>query len=331
MSSRAPQARAAAGALVAGVLALAAPAPALAQQPSPTATPVPVASPTPEPVPSPQAQPAPEPVIDHVPARRPLGRAAEVSGHLENGPAGAYLTLERRRAGGEWHALASQRTSPEGRVTFRVEDLRASALYRLVYGDPATGTPSYSDAAAIEVPARLRLRHAPRHPFAGRHLKLSGSLRPARAGRALVVEERRDGRWVVLGRARAGDGSFSFVLSPHGARDRIFRVRFAGDERNAPAARVRFVRIFDPALATWYGPGLYGNGTACGKTLRPDTLGIAHRSLPCGTEVTVVYGGRAITVPVIDRGPYSGAEWDLTQEAAERLGFTGTDTVGTDT
>lgn len=329
MSSRAAGARAASGALVAGVLALAAPVPALAQQPAPTATPVPVISPTPGPAPSPQAQP--EPVIDRIPARRPFGRDAQVSGHLESGPAGAYLILERRRAGGEWRTIASKRTSPEGRVTFGVEDLRTSALYRLVYEDPSSGTRSYSDAAAIEVAAALRLRHAPRHPFAGRRLELKGSLQPAFSGRRVVIEERRDGRWAALGRARAGDGTLSFVWTPRGARDRILRVRFAGDERNAPVARVLFVRVFAPALATWYGPGLYGNGTACGRTLRPDTLGIAHRSLPCGTEVTVVYNGKAITLPVIDRGPYSGAEWDLTQEAAERLGFSGTDTVGTDT
>jgi hypothetical protein len=270
-------------------------------------------------------------VIDRLPARRPFGRGATIAGHLEDGPADAYLTLERRRPGGDWRALASKRTRADGTVTFRVGDLRTTALYRLVYEDAGTGEASYSDAAGIEVVPLLRLSSAPRHPFAGRHLVLKGTLRPAPAGRRVVVEERRDGRWAVLGRAGAGDGSFSFRLTPKGARDRIFRVRFLGDELNGPATQVRFVRVFDPGLATWYGPGLYGNGTACGQTLRPDTLGIAHRSLPCGTEVTVVYNGRSITVPVIDRGPYSGAEWDLTQEAAERLGFSSTDTVGTDT
>src|SRR5215471_7928543 len=39
------------------------------------------------------------------------------------------------------------------------------------------------------------------------------------------------------------------------------------------------------AGATWYGPGLYGNKTACGETLLPNTIGVAHRSLPCGTTV----------------------------------------------
>ena len=51
------------------------------------------------------------------------------------------------------------------------------------------------------------------------------------------------------------------------------------------------------AGATWYGPGLYGNQTACGQTLRPDTIGVAHRNLPCGTTVKFVYHGHAAGHP----------------------------------
>ena len=59
------------------------------------------------------------------------------------------------------------------------------------------------------------------------------------------------------------------------------------------------------AGATWYGPGLYGRHTACGQMLRPGTLGVAHRSLPCGTAVKFTFHGRQIVTRVIDRGPYS--------------------------
>jgi hypothetical protein len=83
--------------------------------------------------------------------------------------------------------------------------------------------------------------------------------------------------------------------------------------------------VFAPmrwAGATWYGPGLYGNHTACGKLLRPHTVGVAHRSLPCGTTVKFVYHGRSIVTQVIDRGPYSpGNDWDLTHAAACALHF----------
>ena len=78
------------------------------------------------------------------------------------------------------------------------------------------------------------------------------------------------------------------------------------------------------AGATWYGPGFYGKRTACGQVLRPGTLGVAHRDLPCGTAVKFVYDGRQIVTRVIDRGPYSkGFSWDLTNGAREALGFEG--------
>jgi rare lipoprotein A len=82
------------------------------------------------------------------------------------------------------------------------------------------------------------------------------------------------------------------------------------------------------AGATWYGPGLYGNRTACGQVLRPHTVGVAHRSLPCGTAVKFAYGGRQLVTTVIDRGPYThGNAWDLTNGARRALDFEGTDRV----
>ena len=79
-------------------------------------------------------------------------------------------------------------------------------------------------------------------------------------------------------------------------------------------------------IATWFGPGFYGKKTACGQTLTPVVEGLANRSLPCGTLVKVGYRGRSITLPVLDRGPYSriGAQWDLTAGAAAALGITET-------
>lgn len=76
--------------------------------------------------------------------------------------------------------------------------------------------------------------------------------------------------------------------------------------------------------ASWYGPGLYGNKTACGETLRANTLGVAHKKLPCGTIVKFIYQGQALVTQVIDRGPYvKGRTWDLTAAASEALGLEG--------
>jgi rare lipoprotein A (peptidoglycan hydrolase) len=58
-------------------------------------------------------------------------------------------------------------------------------------------------------------------------------------------------------------------------------------------------------------------------------LGVAHRSLPCGTLVDLSYGGHEITVPVVDRGPYRhGVSWDLTTATSQALGIDQTVRIG---
>jgi peptidoglycan hydrolase-like protein with peptidoglycan-binding domain len=92
-----------------------------------------------------------------------------------------------------------------------------------------------------------------------------------------------------------------------------------------PQTRPALVALMRVLKATWYGPGFYGRRTACGKRLGRATLGVAHRTLPCGTRVTFYHGGRFATVAVIDRGPFrQGVAWDLTEAAAKRLGFRST-------
>jgi rare lipoprotein A len=97
----------------------------------------------------------------------------------------------------------------------------------------------------------------------------------------------------------------------------------AASTATAPGADLAF-SPFRYAGASWYGPGLWGRQTACGATLRRNTLGVAHKTLPCGTTVKFVYHGHAVVTQVIDRGPYvKGRAFDLTQAASEALGFEG--------
>ena len=80
------------------------------------------------------------------------------------------------------------------------------------------------------------------------------------------------------------------------------------------------------AIASWYGPGLWNNRTACGLVLTPSLVGVASRTLPCGTRVELRWHGVTVTAPVVDRGPYvAGRLWDLTAALCQRLGrcFTG--------
>jgi rare lipoprotein A (peptidoglycan hydrolase) len=95
--------------------------------------------------------------------------------------------------------------------------------------------------------------------------------------------------------------------------------------RSRRAAKLKAAKAHRHNVATWFGPGLYGHKTACGQRLTPIVRGVASRTLPCGTLVHISYRGHAITVPVLDRGPYAhGAEWDLTTGAAQALNITET-------
>ena len=71
----------------------------------------------------------------------------------------------------------------------------------------------------------------------------------------------------------------------------------------------------------------FGLPIACqvnGGVLHRDDLGVANKTLPCGTMITFRYHGKGIRVPVIDRGPYiEGREWDLTGATAVALDFPG--------
>ncbi|CAB4878799.1 unannotated protein [freshwater metagenome] len=92
--------------------------------------------------------------------------------------------------------------------------------------------------------------------------------------------------------------------------------RTAGRRQSAPRAG----RLMRTRVATWYGPGSYGSTTACGHVLRATTIGIAHRTLPCGTKVRLTYRGRSVFTRVIDRGPYvAGVDYDVTLAVARRL------------
>jgi rare lipoprotein A (peptidoglycan hydrolase) len=95
-----------------------------------------------------------------------------------------------------------------------------------------------------------------------------------------------------------------------------------------PATTRALAETWGVRTAAYYGPGLYGNRTACGHTLRHRTRGVAHRSLPCGARVPVYRNGRIAIFPVIDRGPYtSGVQLDLTYAAARMLGLSTTSAV----
>lgn len=128
--------------------------------------------------------------------------------------------------------------------------------------------------------------------------------------------------WALRGLALGTPPSASFADTTDGAVRSLQASAGIGTSgvvdkptRKALAGRMRNQR------ASWYGPGLFGNRTACGKKLRKGTMGVAHRKLPCGTKVTFAYKGRWVRAKVIDRGPFvKGRKWDLTYQVARQLG-----------
>jgi rare lipoprotein A (RlpA)-like double-psi beta-barrel protein len=93
-----------------------------------------------------------------------------------------------------------------------------------------------------------------------------------------------------------------------------------------PPAIATLAVLADPptagiVIASWYGPGFYGNRTACGQTYTPEIIGVAHRTLRCGTLLVLEYRGRTLTAPVIDRGPYiAGRTLDLSNATRIAMG-----------
>ena len=159
--------------------------------------------------------------------------------------------------------------------------------------------------------------------LSGHALVVRGRVRPGGSHRVKVIVRGPSGGLAGTTTKRSGAFRMSWGL-PHSG---IYTVRAFGvhDRRVKGSGSVaRHFTVYRHAVASYYGPGLYGNGVACGGTLMPGTLGVAHKSLPCGTMVKLRYHGHSVTVPVIDRGPYvAGRDYDLTEATRERLHFPG--------
>ena len=155
---------------------------------------------------------------------------------------------------------------------------------------------------------------------------------PGGAGQTIVIQvQSPDGMWATAAKSTvaADDTYVARWRSAHIGRFQARAVLAGATAAAAGTPPVITVTVHHPTTATWYGPGFYGKKTACGIVLTHQTVGVAHRSLPCGTQVSILYDGHTLVVPVIDRGPFAnGADWDLTQAAAQALGITETARVG---
>jgi rare lipoprotein A len=157
----------------------------------------------------------------------------------------------------------------------------------------------------------------------GADVILRGKVRPSGAHRVKVVFSGPDPRTLAVRTKPNGTFRMKWDAGDIGNYD-VTAYNVHGKRVRGSHSPARHLTSYRLAGASYYGPGLYGNGVACGGTLEPGTLGVANKTLPCGTKVKLRYHGRQITVPVIDRGPYvAGREYDLTEATKDVLGFPG--------
>src|SRR5688572_3913104 len=202
--------------------------------------------------------------------------------------------------------------------------LPASAAAQSTGGTSAPEPQPAADVALVAAPQALL----------GRESVLRGTVAHSARGRVLRVQRfdeaariwRSEARTVVGRKGRFRVRWSPTTLGAQRIRATLRRRRSATVTSASPEVSVR---VFKPAMATWYGPGLYGNKTACGQELTKELVGVAHKTLPCGTLVEIAHGGTSVVVPVVDRGPFvKGMTWDLTAATAQQLGFTETARIG---
>lgn len=167
-------------------------------------------------------------------------------------------------------------------------------------------------------------------------LSFTGSAPAGSAGQTLEIERlghETHWQWTPTTQATINsDGTFSTVWTTNHIGRFLIRAVIGGTSARAASvssAPTVATTVYRPSLATLYGPGFFGHRTACGPRLTRSTIGLANRTLKCGSLVAVYYRGRTLNVPVIDRGPYAnGADWDLTMATGKALGITGTVRIG---
>ncbi len=177
------------------------------------------------------------------------------------------------------------------------------------------------------VSSAMSVHRAELNVLEGHQATVSGTLRPGLAGRVVMLQALENHRWRTVARARTRSaGRFRLRYLAHRTGSERVRLRFAGDLFDRGAyRRLGWLTVYRLAEASWYGGG---GSMACGGSLTSSTMGVANKTLPCGTLVTLRYEGRSVRVPVVDRGPYvAGREFDLTQATKQALGFGGTGEV----
>ena len=166
---------------------------------------------------------------------------------------------------------------------------------------PATPAPILAPAEFASTSLKLAAPALGRPVASGLHVRRS----PERAGRrSRDRTDRAPGPARVVGDApgtwtsrlehdcahthrRQGSLQLRYLTRRTGSQQ--VRMRFAGSgDGRASHRRLGRLNVFRTAGASWYGGG---GGLACGGQLTSSTMGVANKTLPCGTLVTLRYAG----------------------------------------
>lgn len=214
-----------------------------------------------------------------------------------------------------WHVVTSTRTGP----AFTTLAVAIAIVGALIF-DPGISANTPYKSLRVTSDAAAGLRAGGKSDLPANSVVLSDGLE-----RALTAAEKDD---VVLGEpaSLSALGYPPFGITPAGAltpADDVTPALFGSTvDRSADLqARVsakKHHKAHQPArvitrttawkvapIVTWYGPGFYGGKTACGQRYTRRIVGVASRTLRCGTLVQFSWHGISVVAPVIDRGPFA--------------------------
>jgi hypothetical protein len=220
---------------------------------------------------------------------------------------GARATLQFLPAGeSEWRPQRQLPLGPAGGFDVAVKPHQTGLWRASAPGERTTS------ATRVRVRSRVDVGVTERHIMGGRETTIKGLVAPQTADRKVVISVGGD----ELTTKTNGAGRFEVDWDPPSIGSYKVSAVAKGDRLAAGSKdKGGLVNVYRSSVASWYS----GGATACGGSATG--MGVAHRTLPCGTKVKMRHGNNTVTVRVIDRGPFiSGREWDLTAEAKNALG-----------
>ena len=180
-------------------------------------------------------------------ARLTAGTSVVLSGRVDvsafSDPTGP-LQLEALSNAGTWARVAALPLNAFGSFTVAIKPTRSSQ-YRTVYAGDGKTAASTSGAVRVQVAPAVAVRTSHSRVVVGRTVVLSGTVRPALAGQAVVLQRLSGQCWVKVSTARlTAVSAYRFVVRMGTRGESVYRVMKPADrDRLMGASRVVRVRV----------------------------------------------------------------------------------------